>query len=240
MNKTNQAIAEMVIILAQQKIKFVVTRFNKTDDNAGDLDVLVKPSDFIEVKKALTINGYKSFSHDRAFGGRLLGKQVNLVKKSRVKIDLHQDFTWRGSRYLDTNFIWVSTKMNRIGKTSVLIPSKSVDSFLELINWIFERTYITKKEFTYYWQDIKKAVLIDPVYYRQALKFGWGNTFIKFKRWSNVIYKPDKFPIFLPFHIILYSYFEQLINKKTFNLTSFLYYLFFYLRFAINKRLPYD
>jgi hypothetical protein len=197
-------------------INYLLTRFNKNAVSVDDLDILVRPNDFDRTITQLREKGYISSSHDQALGGRVPGAQINLTKPNRIKVDLHKDFTWRAKRYLDLDIVWSKEKF--------------VDKFLVFINVLFEKTYIDREDYDYIWKD-KDKIFFNPGFISQAQKYGWKNTFNKFKDWNP---KKADLPIFLPLSIVFTSYIEK------FHLISFMYYVFFRVRFLIKRKLPYD
>lgn len=227
-------LSEFSEIIAKEHIAFVLTRFNRKDKgDPDDLDILVKPVDFRKAVETLVKYGHKALSHDQVLGGRIAGMQVNLVKPGRIKIDLHQDFTWRKSRYFDLGLIWNSAKNIKVGNAIIPVPRIDIDAFLVMINVIFEKTYLTQEEVDIFWH-YKEKVFTNPVFYQQAVKYEWASTFLRFQEWARNQDRPRKFPLFLPLFFVLGSYLEK------FDLTSLLYYCFFRVRFLLNGKLPYD
>ena len=203
----------------------MLTRFNPNTHEPDDFDILIHPHDFNKYIKLLNSRGYQSSSHDYALGGRIAGIQVNLVRSNRIKIDLHQDFTWRKKRYLDVEKIWLNSSNNRVSSTW--------DAFLVMVNVIFEKTYFMQEDFEIFfsqWQNIKDS----PELVQQTIQYGWNNTFLAFKNWMEIQIWNKKFPVFLPIQLVLFSYLEK------FEIVSLAYYLFFRIRYAVNKNLPYD
>lgn len=234
MKKTTLTLHDLSETFLTEKIDFILTRFNFSQkEDPDDLDILVKLASFQRAISALEKRGYEVHSHDNVLGGRIPGMQVNLIKKGRVKIDLHRDFTWRKFRYLDLDIVWNDARHVEVSNTSVLIPLAEIDAFLIMINVIFEKTYLTKEEVDIFWYQREKISKI-PMFYQQAVKYGWGGTFLKFQGWVGGQNEPRNFPLFLPFFLVLYSYLEK------FSLVSFLYYCFFRVRFLLNSKLPYD
>lgn len=209
-----------------QGLNFILTRFNPKAKKYDDLDVLVHTEDFEECIRKLEKSGYIQSSHDKALGGRISKMQINLTRPERVKIDLHRDFTWRKKRYLDVEKIWLNSTQNRVNSTW--------DAFLVMINVIFEKTYFMPDDYEMFhtqWQLIKNS----EEFMYQVNLYGWKNTFHTFKNWiDNQPAEDKKFPLFLPVKLVLFSYFEK------YNFISLIYYLFFRLRFMINRRLPYE
>lgn len=182
----------------------------------NDLDVLVRPQDFARVIAYFVSIGYKSSSHDHALGGRIPGMQINLSKAGCTKIDLHQDFTWRKSHYLDLALVWNQTDQ--------------IDQFLVIINTIFEKTYLLEPEYNFL-----RSFTLTEAFQAQAVKYGWYKSLSRFQAWWRVR-QTLKYtaPIFVPIGLILLSYLEK------FEPVSLLYYLFFRTRYALNRMLPYD
>lgn len=206
-------------------LNFLLTRFNPRSLNHDDLDILVRQSDFVKSIIILERLGYKQFSHDYALGGRIEGMQVNLTKPGRIKIDLHQDFTWRRKQYLGLYKLWENSKKNRLDPVW--------DAFLVMINVIFEKTYFMPDEFEIFslqWQKVRSS----PEFFQQIAKYGWSNTFFRFEKWMDGISPNVKFPLFLPVKLIFYSY------REKFDFVSFVYYVFFRARFFLTGNLPYD
>ncbi len=206
------------------KINYILTRVCYKTETPDDLDILVHPEDFERFILKHQKIGYKRLSHDHALGGRIAGMQVNLVKPGKIKIDLHQDFTWRRTQYVDLNKLWENSQKNRLDSTW--------DAFLIMINVIFEKTYFMPDEFELLisqWQKINKS----PEFSQQAIKYGWNNTFINFKNWMEKYQQKTKFPLFLPIRLVLSSYLDK------FDFVSLAYYLFFRIRYEVNNKLPY-
>lgn len=227
-------IKEIASASSKHKIDFVLTRFgNRSNAQLNDLDLLVKPKDFGKTIKVFEKGGYKSLSHDEALGGRIAGMQKNLVKDARIQVDLHQDFTWRKTRYFDPSLIWSNPKKKKIAGIKIKTPAGDVDAFIITVNIIFEKTYIGKEDHGY----LKKFGnnLNSPVFQTQAKKYGWPKTYRRFvKWWREKGYKIHTFPFFLPLALVFHSYLEK------FDLVSLLYYFFFRSRYLVNKTLPYE
>lgn len=219
----------------RNNIDWLLTRNLSDDYNADDIDILVKENDFIQAINELNRIGYISSSHDEALGGRMKGYQMNLVKKNRVKIDLHKDFTWRKSKYIDLDFIWNLTQKDEIYGVNFLRPNKQIDAFLILINILFEKTYLHQSD-----KEVLKyiKVLRNTKFIEQSQKYGWDNSARSLSNWLNTEHI-NSYPKFLPFTLIIYTYFEKLIFEKRIDLISLLYYLFFRFRFTLKGRLPY-
>lgn len=216
MKKFNLTINDLKKFNLETGIKYLITRLDSRNIRVSDLDVLIKKNDFkilIEYFKSI---GYKTQSHDLALGGRIKGAQINLIKNNRLKIDLHKDFTWRKTKYIDTKLLWKKIRLS--------------DEFLVFINIIFEKNYIDKDDYSYVWSK-KDKIFSNYKFKKEAIKFGWINTFNYFKNWNP---KKIEFPLFLPTKLLIISYLEK------FELVSFLYNIFFRIRYKLFKILPYD
>ncbi len=208
-----------------KNLNFLLTRFNPKSVKHDDLDILIHSKDFKKSIFTLEHLGYKQSSHDHALGGRIAGMQVNLIKPGRIKIDLHQDFTWRRNHYLDLDKLWKISHNKS--------PNPTWDGFLTMINIIFEKTYFMSDEYEMFqtqWQQIKNS----EEFRQQADKYGWNKTFQAFRSWTDNQLSDKEFPLFLPIRLVLLSYLEK------FDFISLIYYLFFRIRFVINRRLPYE
>lgn len=238
MNKLRKTLIDLSI-LKRENINFVVTRFWRDSKvEPDDLDILVIKKDFNKVITLLIEQNYQSLSHDQALGGRIKGMQRNLVNDSRIKIDLHQDFTWKKSHYLDLNLVWNNLEQEKVAGIKCLMPKVIVDVFIIIINIIFEKTYINKSDYDYvkkYVQNVFNDITFDD----QARKYGWILTYRLFKRWFKLT-KKNKYPIFIPIYLVICSYFEKLIHDKKIDIISFMYYVFFRARYQINGVLPYE
>ncbi len=235
MNTITTTLDEISKALFKAKLSFVLTRFHAqlSSGKVDDLDILVHKNEFLEVIAALQSVGYISFSHDQALGGRLKGYQVNLEKRSRVKIDLHKDFTWRKTYYFDIDLVWSNLLQKKSEGLSYQVPTPEVDVFIIITNLIFEKTYLSKDDLNYVSRYLKKVINNKPIA-SQINKYGWKSTFSMFCKWLINIKDVSNYPIFIPLPIIFYSYLEK------FDLISFLYFIFFRTRYLINKRLPYE
>jgi len=234
-NKFHQTIKDLDKALTSGNIAWLLTRLLSNSIKVDDLDILVKEKDFNKAIQELGNIGYQMFSHDMALGGRKKGYQVNLVKKGRIKIDLHKDFTWRGSKYIDSSAIWKSKKKVEFGDLGVHTPSKDVDTFLIFINILFEKTYITAED-----KEIlqRQSVLSKKDLVVQARKYHWEKSLKMFTNW---LHKREefKFPQFLPFFLVLYSYMEKFRHERQLDLISLTYYFFFRTRHIFTGKLPY-
>lgn len=240
MKKFYDTISEISRIFAKNSIEFVLTRFDKDSEfDPEDLDILVPRDSFDKTIQILVENGYTGSSHDQALGGRIKGMQMNLTKAERIKIDLHQDFTWKVSRYFDLDLIWKNLKVESAQGLRYPASSKATDVFVVIINIIFEKTYLKKEDY-YYIKKNFKEVSKDPLFITQATNYGWPKTFSWFIKWFDSVDASGKWPVFLPTGLVINSYVEKFLHEKRVNITSLLYYLFFRVRFALNGVLPYD
>ncbi len=240
MNKFRDTLLEILNILGKNKIQFALTRFDKNNPcDPNDLDILVMPDSFYETIRVLEGNGYISSSHDKALGGRIKSMQMNLTKTGRIKIDLHQDFTWRASRYFDLYLVWDNLKTKRVQGVEYQAPEDAVDVFIILINIIFEKTYLKESDYAYIKENIE-AISKNPIFTSQAKKYGWLRSFSWFVTWFGSIEGSKTWPVFLPVGLVVSSYFEKFLHDKNINITSLLYYIFFRTRFILNGALPYD
>ncbi|MAF36423.1 hypothetical protein CL622_04895 [archaeon] len=214
---------------------YVLTRYNSEKKSLPmDLDVLASVKYFKDAQNLLETKGYKAYSHDTSLGGRIKCSQVNLVKDGRIKIDLHQDFTWRKTRYLDLGLIWSNLEEQTLAGVKIKTPKSELDTFIIIINIIFEKTYLTKDDFNYI-KTYVSNVLSDPIFEKESEKYGWRNTLKKFRTWWEAKGKSStSFPKFLPLSLILYSYLEK------FDVVALAYYFFFRIRYSFNKTLPYE
>lgn len=229
MNKTQLTLADLDKVCKKTNYTYILTRYwNSLGKDPDDLDIYVKKQYFSVYVKKLTELGYVSSSHDQALGGRVPGAQLNLIRKDRIKIDLHNDFTWRVDRYLDLKLIESQEQ------------KRAVDAFLVLINIVFEKTYITDEEYELFYKN-KDLIYDNDVFQSQSKKYKWDFTYYLFKRWVNnkKLYKKN-IPIFIPIYIVIVSYIEALTRKKKFHVISFAYYFYFMTRYFITKQLPYD
>lgn len=216
MSTLNQTLKDLVTSSRKGKFEYLITRYNPKQKDVSDLDILINKKDFRNAINQLRILGYETSSHDNALGGRIKGSQINLTKNDRIKIDLHKDFTWRAKRYIDLDLVWSNKDL--------------VDEFLVFINVIFEKTYIDQDDYEYIWSK-KDKVFARQEFRDQAKKHDWLRTFEAFKSWNPDV---NKFPLFISPLVILISY------REKFHLISFLYFIFFRVRYLIWDILPYD
>lgn len=240
MNKFKITIQEVSNVLGKNGIKFALTRFDKdAKGDPGDLDILVPSNSFSKTIQVLEKNGYTSSSHDQALGGRIKDMQKNLTKPGRIKIDLHQDFTWKVSRYFDLDLVWKSLKTKSAQGISYPAPNGATDAFIVLVNILFEKTYLKKEDYSYIKESLNK-ILEDQTFVGQAKKYSWERSFSKFVGWFQPIDDKSTWPIFLPTTLIINTYAEKFLHEGKINITSLLYYVFFRIRFSLNGVLPYD
>lgn len=235
MNSLKLTLGDLNAALEKNKIKFLLTRFNEL--SVSDLDILVDSKDFNSAISLMRNLGYKIQSHDHALGGRKKGSQVNLAKPQRVQVDLHKDFTWRKTNYVDLDILWEENISKNVEDINVRQPKTEKDLFLILINIIFEKTYITRAD----WESLSKIlpnILGREEFDKQATKYHWEKTWNHFKSWMLKSHK-TKFPIFLPITLVFYSYWEKLIGNRHIDLRSLLYYIFFRARYLLVQKLPY-
>lgn len=208
-----------------RETNYLLTRFNLGIAKPDDLDILIHTRDFKKSIELLKTKGYQSFSHDQALGGRISGMQINLTKSDRIKVDLHQNFTWRKKKYLNIEKIWLNSTQNRVDPTW--------DAFLIMVNVIFEKTYFMSSDYELFipqWREIKKS----QEFIQQTIQYNWNATFVNFIKWMENQQQKHKFPLFLPVMLVLNSYLEK------FDLVSLAYYIFFRIRYLVNKTLPYE
>lgn len=216
MNILNKTFIDLKNAAKEGKFKYLITRFDRNSIKIDDLDILVMKNDFEMVISSLQKIGYRKYSHDYALGGRVPGAQINLLKQGRIKIDLHKDFTWRAHRYIDLELVWKNKTL--------------VNEFLVFISVLFEKTYFDKEDYKHVWK-YKTEIFNNRIFQDQAKKHKWYKTFTAFKKWQ-----PEDIilPVFIPIRIVAVSFFEK------FHLISFLYYIFFKIRYSLKKTLPYD
>src|SRR3989344_641653 len=231
-HKVYKTLQDLHLVLTKNSVPWLWTRNINPHIALEDLDILVRPKDYKKAIKLLESSGYKQESHDEALGGRLLGYQVNLSKKERTKVDLHKDFTWRKTKYLDTSIIWKDSRKIKINKIYVSIPNLKVNALLIWINILFEKTYITSDD-----REIikSKKVLKETTTLSQANKYRWEKSINLLINWLD---SSEEFssPQFLPTYIILFSYFEKFRHEKKIDIISLTYYLFFRTLYLLTKR----
>lgn len=240
MNIFDDTLIEISKILIENQIKSVMTRYDCSRNLIpSDIDLLVPPMDYQKLVKACKKRGYSTSSHDGALGGRIKGMQINLLKPQRIKIDLHQGFTWRKSRYFDLNLIWKNMHVVKLGKAIINVPNYDIDAFIVLVNVIFEKTYINREDFAYLFKS-KDKIFNNIDFNDQAKKYHWYRTLSMFKSWFKDVKETSYFPVFLPTWLILYSYLEKFWGEHKIDAVSFAYYIFFRIRYRITKGLPYE
>ncbi len=237
MNKIIDTLNDLNSVSRASKVLFVITRYFNYK-NPDDLDILVKKEDYSKFILSLKTLGYETSSHDNALGGRMKGSQINLVKKSRIKIDLHKDFTWRASKYFDLDIIWNNLNQVKIGSNKYYVPSEVNNAFILLVNVLFEKTYLNKSDFTYLKSNFHNIVLSDLLI-KQSQKYNWPLSYGLFCNWFKNQKKQNRV-IFVPVFIILLSYIEKLFRGLDFNIISFMYYVYFRTRYLIKGTLPYE
>lgn len=240
MNKFKDTISEISNIFNDNEIQFVLIGFDKNNTNKlNDLDILVRSNFFQKSIQVLEANGYKSSSHDQALGGRTKNMQMNLTKLERINIDLHQDFTWRSSKYFDLDLIWKNLIIEKIENVNFHTPEKVIDVFLVIVKIIFEKTYFKKEEY-FFIKGIINEISSRIELQVNSSRFGWEKSFNYFIEWFMLLDTPRKWPIFLPISLVINSYVEKFQKDKKINFVSLVYYFFFRVRFVLNKVLPYD
>lgn len=233
MNTLQLTLREISEILNTHKIQWLLTRFNPTSKSTpDDLDILVKSRDFKKVKTLLKNAGYQLSSHDKALGGRLPGMQINCSKRDRIKIDLHQDFTWRKKYYFDIDFVWDNTEIRTIAGIKLRSPQKDMDAFIVAVNILFEKTYLNAQEKKYIEYFLKSKNM--PSFTNQALSYHWEESLDIFTKWLKKVEIRKNSTKFLPLKLVLFSYLQK------FDIVSFCYYIFFRSRYSVNKQLPYE
>ncbi len=237
MNELTHTLKDLTRASKSCKVKFVITRFI-TDKAPDDLDVLVHSQDFDKFIQELEGLDYISSSHDNALGGRIKGEQKNLVKESRIKIDLHKDFTWRGSRYFDNDIIWNNLEIIKTKHGSYSKPKDVYNAFIVMINILFEKTYVNQLELSFIQNNLDQIIESKELYH-QAEKYGWANSYLRMCSWLKK-QKPVAKITFLPVLLVLFTYIEKILKASTFNLTSFVYYMFFTTRYFLKETLPYE
>lgn len=207
-----------------------------------DVDLLVKENDFEKLKKLLRDFNWQFSSHDHSLGGRIPGAQINAQKPRFLNLDIHQDFTWQRSTYVDKKIPWRNIQEVEIAGVSCKTPSLEVEFLLNCADIIFEKFYLTLLDFFYLKTILRKKDLDWSLIEEQTKKFGWNRAFDQL---INMVKKIDKdlvlgkkliFPYLFPQRNVLSIFWEKYKERRTFDITCFLYYWFCLSRYLFGGK----
>ena len=217
-----------------------------------DVDVLVKPEDFLKISRHMS-----KFTEIHSHPGGKIRKQIYLKGQKLLKIDLHQGFFWYGGQYLDQEEVWRNIRKISYEGQEVPIPSREVEVLINLAHLLMERRYITLLDFWYLYEEFKKG--IDRTFiFNQAKKYGWeeglkfclgaletiSRTYsLKGNLFSKNLIKREKvdLPFFFNVGEVLKIFLERWRKAKVFSFFEFYYFFFVYGRYGLSgkRRLPY-
>ncbi|MBI3090383.1 MAG: nucleotidyltransferase family protein [Candidatus Tectomicrobia bacterium] len=100
-----------------------------------DVDLLVLPEDYNAVARCLTEGGGRM----QAYAPK---KQHDLLVPGLLRIDLHHDFCWQGSHFVDAEFVWSESTTTIIEDIPSPTPNATVEWALVALNLLYERTYL--------------------------------------------------------------------------------------------------
>lgn len=129
-----------------------------------DVDVLVRPEDYDEASARLITSG----GSVQPYAPK---QQSDILIPGLLRIDLHRNFHWQGSTFVDQDFLWQHATHSFIEGFICPTPSQTVEWTLIGLNVLYERTYLP-------WLDYlalsDSAARIDgPLVYTQARQYGW-------------------------------------------------------------------
>lgn len=240
-----------------ENIEHIITRTYKYIPYVTfDVDLFVKSSDYEKVIERFRKEGYTIASHDNSLGGRIQNQQKNILKDELLTIDLHRDFTWQKRRFLDRTLLFKDTRQKNIAGAHVEIPSAEVEFLLCLADVGHERFNFTLLDLVWL-EGLGREIRNWDLIFDQAEKYGWHATLVYLCKLCNNlslnVYNkkivPDvesllgeiNLPFFIPIHICLLSYYENVKKNKIFPFTSLAYMFYSRLRFYLSgkKRMPY-
>jgi len=221
-----------------------------------DVDVLVHPSDFTFVYSKL-----KEIGELGKHPGKQTKKQVNFFASNQLTVDLHENFSWQGSTYLDDSFAWMNTRKQEIAGVVCPIPSAEVETILEAAHLLFERRYITLLDYIYL-RRMSEKPLDGQAIHKQVQCHGWDDAFTSLLATVNEInyffegtelnpallarngelsVKEFDMPYFLSPLAVVKIFYEKYRKQDYFPKFDFLYYFFTLTRYHISgkRRYPY-
>lgn len=240
----------------QHDIPFLVVKtYRSIPYVTFDVDVLVHPSDFGFVSSKL-----KEIGELGKHPGKQTKKQVNFFASNQLTVDLHENFSWQGSTYLDDSFAWLNTRKQEIAGVAVPIPSAEVEYLLEAAHLLFERRYITLLDYVYLRRMSQKPLDTQAIL-KQVQCHGWDNAFTSlmatvneinyffegnelnpaFARNGELSIKEFDMPYFLSPLAVVKVFYEKYRKQEYFPKFDFLYYFFTLTRYHISgkRRYPY-
>jgi len=258
-SKLRQTLLFINSFFSEQNVPYLVVKtYRSIPYVTYDVDVLVNPLDFIALTSKL-----KQLGELGKHPGKQTKKQVNFFASNLLTIDLHEDFSWQGSSYLDESIAWTNTRKQDITGVSCPIPSLEVEFLLEAAHLLFERRYITLLDYIYLYRMSRKA-LDKHLLLKQVQTHGWDEAFISLVAiinminsffhnsehdllfhgyHSNIQISGDRFdvPYFLSPLLVSKVFHEKYRKKGYFAKWDYLYYLFTFSRYYITgkRRYPY-
>jgi len=222
-----------------------------------DVDVLVHPSDFTFISAKL-----KELGELGKHPGKQTKKQINFFTSNQLTVDMHENFSWQGSTYLDGSFAWMNTRKQEIAGVICPISSAEVEFLLEGAHLLFERRYITLLDYIYL-RRMSEGPLNTQLLLEQVKNHGWDYAFVSLvaivnsinhyfegsdlnfrlpgSRASECSRKEFDMPYFLSPLFVTKIFYEKYQKKGYFPKFDFFYYFFTLIRYYISgrRRYPY-
>ena len=108
--------------LVEEGVEYILIKSDGTFPHESDnLDVLIRPMDFLETIEMLEKRGYKEVSSVREPHKFLLEKVSN--PRERVKVHVHTRVEWEGVEFLNLEKLWERRKLYKEDSTMISAPS---------------------------------------------------------------------------------------------------------------------
>ncbi len=238
-------------VLTKAKISFLIVKTEKTLSYITfDLDVLVHPKDFKKAEELMRMSEARINEYQPK-------DQSDIYIPGLERIDLHKHFYWHSSPFLDQKFLWQDYRESQIEGVKCLVPSKTVDWTLTVLNLLYERYYIPLLEFLYLVENSSEVEFAKV--FKQAEKHGWIEAFKEFLEIliglerlmfpksrleqalskQNILAKaippPVRFPFIFPTIFTIKIFWERIKRQRRLDLYQLAYYFFAKSRFYLTK-----
>ena len=144
----------------------------------NDVDVLVHGSDLEAAQQALADPGMTFHRCESKI-------QSDIRLPDCEIIDLHTDFNWQRSTFLDIDWVWNQPEHRDIEGVNCPVPNDEVDLCISIAHVLFERGYLSLAEIDWL-ERLVEAYSWSGVF-EQADRHGWGESAREFARFFEQI-----------------------------------------------------
>ena len=226
-NRLRHTLKEINRVLGKNNVDYLIIKTDRPLPYITlDVDVLVKPDKIRYTMELFRKEGFKV----RYFPQK---KQYDIIKNGLLRIDLHANVNWLGTKFLDTEFLWKERRYTTIAGITCPVPSKTVEWCLTVAHILFERLYISLLDYLYLKKCEHEVNLLEIL--KQAKKYRWKRPFKLFYKRYIKLRTNGSFPyLFSPIEVIR-LFVDRLLSRRL-KLFDVLYYIFCYIRYLLSSR----